>query len=135
LRLNKKVLIAILMLSVFTVGTMTFADTVEAAKAKKFDSGSFKFKGQTVKYYAFIKGNSILVDYYMKNQYLGGYDIVKGKNKVTIKAVNSKGKYSSKDTVKTNKSLKTFYYSFNKSVIKKMKSSWNKLIIIKLKTS
>ena len=37
----KNVIIAILLLSVFTIGALSFTDTVEAASWKKFDSGSF----------------------------------------------------------------------------------------------
>jgi hypothetical protein len=109
------------LLSVFAVGTLSFADTVDAAKWKKFDSGSVKVKGQTIKYYAFIKGSTIQVDYYYKNKFITGYDLVKGKNKVTIRVLNSEGYYTSKNTYKTKKSLKSYYYSFNNLVKKQMK--------------
>ena len=64
LRLNK-VLIAILLLSIFTVGTLSFVDTVEAATWKKIGSGNFKDK--TMSYISYSKGTKeIKMDTYVK---------------------------------------------------------------------
>ena len=67
----KKVLIAILLLSVFAVGTLNFVDIAEAAKWKKFDSGKYYDKyttkgyKKTITYTTYMKGsNNGKINYY-----------------------------------------------------------------------
>lgn len=75
MKLNKNIMIAILLLSVFAVGTISFADTVEAAKWKKFDSGTLtpssgtysldsSFKQNKVLFVSYIKGSSTKTKFY-----------------------------------------------------------------------
>ncbi len=67
----KNVLMVLLLLGVFAVGTLGVSDTVDAAKWKKFDSGQIKgddpipgFK-DTVKYVSYKKPNNIHMNLYM----------------------------------------------------------------------
>ena len=66
LKFNKKILIVFLLLSVFAVGTMGFADTVEAAKWKKYDSGKYADEypvagyKKVISYQSYTKGNNNL---------------------------------------------------------------------------
>ncbi|MDR2967416.1 MAG: hypothetical protein LBU74_05670 [Methanobacteriaceae archaeon] len=60
---NKNIIIVILLLSVFAVGTLQFVDTVEAATWKKHDSGSWNLKTpfptykKKVSFTTYIKGS------------------------------------------------------------------------------
>ena len=72
MKLNKNIIIAILLLSIFAVGTMNLCDTVAAATWKKFDSGSYTDPNpepgykKTVTYVAYMKGSDmILLDSYV----------------------------------------------------------------------
>lgn len=110
LKLNK-ILIAILLLSVFTVGTMNFAETVEAASWKKIDSYSVNVKNpdpdfnNKVLYTTFIKGNvNIKTDIFMhknntgKKVSMGTVYINKKGNKISLYSIKN-GKKSKTKTV------------------------------------
>ena len=129
MKLNKNIIIAILLLSVFAVGTIGFTDTVEGAKWKKFDSGSFtpesstftvdsSFKQNKVLFVSYIKGSDKLkIKYYAykKNnnkKVLESTDfLTKTGKKIKITSVDYKGKklpYSG--TLTFNYNLKKDYY-------------------------
>ncbi|MCL2115606.1 MAG: hypothetical protein FWH29_05225 [Methanobrevibacter sp.] len=87
MKLNKNVLIAILLLTVFAIGTLNLLDTVEAAKWKKFDSGSYNneypedgFK-KKMSFVSYKKGSE-----YIKTK-IYGYKI-KNNKKVLLVTVN-----------------------------------------------
>lgn len=113
MRLNKNIIIVFLLLSVFAVGTLNFADTVEAASWKKFDSGSYKADdGAKIKYTSYIKGtNKIHMKIYRNSKFFATADFVKTGQKVVITSKNPKGKIIEKKTEYTKKSLKKWYYS------------------------
>jgi hypothetical protein len=128
MRLNK-VLIAVLLLSVFAVGTLTFMDTVEAAKWKKFDSGNFNTKdpdpGYTKKisYSSYNKGSKyIKIDFYMyktknnkKEKAITSY-ITQSGNKIKYYQVGQKGKKSKPQY--SEGTTKQFYNFFIKEMKK-----------------
>jgi len=100
-------------LSVFVVGTCSFAETVEAAKWKKFDSGKFKADdGSVVTFTSYIKGsNKIHMKMYVKSKLVATMDLKKTGQKVVMTIKNNKGKVLAKETKYTKKSLKNYYYS------------------------
>ena len=131
LRLNKKVLIGFLLLSVFATGTLSFVDTVEAAKWKKFDSGTIKFNDSDpafknkVSYVTYIKGSKeIKMNYYWytakenKKIHAGTFYFTQvGKNRIKSVIADGKGKKSKVDYIAYPYSVKQYY----KSVINGLK--------------
>jgi len=122
LRLNKNIVIVIFLLFVFAVGTIGFVDTVEAAKWKKLDSGSFNVEKpdagykKKISYTSYTKGaNNIKMDlfgYKKKNNKkikLQTIFYTKSGDKVKYYNVNSKGKKSKVQSATINTTLKTFY--------------------------
>ncbi len=72
LKINKKILIVFLLLSIFAVGTLSFVGAVEAAKWTKYDSGKYSDEyplagyKKVVSYQSYTKGNNALyVDSYV----------------------------------------------------------------------
>jgi len=121
--LNSKVILTLLVCAVFVCGVqLAFADPVSAATYKKFDSGNVKINGIGCHYYSTIKGNKIQVGIFYKNKLISFYELDKGKNKVTLYVCDSKGHVKYKQVIKTKKTLKSFYYYFNKLFIKELKS-------------
>jgi len=131
MRLNKNVIIAILLLSVFAVGTLSFVDTVEAAKWKKFDSGTYNEKNpdlgykKKTSYIAYNKGsNDIKADFYgyrtsnNKKDKLVTFYFNKSGNKLKFYYTDSKGKKSKQEYYTYTGSTKQFYNSFIKEMKK-----------------
>lgn len=120
LRLNK-VLIAILLLSVFAVGTLSFVDTVEAAKWKKFDSGKYKIEPvsgykDTASFVSYSKGSKDLkmnIYWYKtknnKKEYQGTAYFSKSGNKIKMYSVDKKGKKSKPEYGTYKGTIKQFY--------------------------
>lgn len=117
-----KIFIAILLLSVFAVGTLTFMDTVEAKKWTKFDSGSYNDNDQDpkykkkVSYISYNKGSKdIKMNLYMyrtknnKKELQGIVYFSKSGNKIKMTAVDKKGKKDKPEYVTTGMNVKTFY--------------------------
>ena len=129
----KKILIVFLLLSVFIVGTLTFTDTVEAAKWKKYDSGSYNEKGSfpgfknKVSYVTYIKDSkNIKINFYQykaKNnkKVLGStlYLIKSGKN-VKIYGVEN-GKKSGTSLDPYSGTIKNYYKKIIKPKLKSTK--------------
>jgi len=147
LKLNKNIIIVILLLFVFAVGIISFVDTVEAAKWKKFDSGSFNIKKadagykNKISYTSYTKGSkNIKMDLYgykkknNKKELLQTIYYTKTGDKIKYYNVNKKGKKSKTQSTALNMSLKTFYKdsitslkSKNSTVTSKNISSGSKL--------
>jgi hypothetical protein len=127
LRLDKNMIIVFLLLSVFAVGILSLNGTVEAAKWKKFDSGSYNIENpdkeykKTISYNSYSKGsNKIKVEFILTK--------TKDNKKVHSDTLlfTKKGKYLylkgtdytrkpvkvDKDTYKTKISVKNFYNSY-----------------------
>ena len=130
LRLNKNVLIAILLLIVFSVGTLTFTDTVEAAAWKKYDSGNYNDKNpdkgykKKISYITYIKGSKDIktnvYGYKTKNNkktFFGSMYISKTGNKIKMYGTNSKGKKEKPTYLSYPGNVKQFY----KIVLSEMK--------------
>lgn len=122
LKFNKNVLIAIFLLSVFAVGTLTFVDTVEAAKWKKYDSGSFNVKNpdpgykKKISYVTYIKGSKDIKmnAYYHKSNnnkkvFFSTQYISKTGNNIKTYHVNLKGKKSKPEYITYKGTSKQFY--------------------------
>ena len=128
LRLNKNVLIAILLLSVFAVGTLSFTDTVEAATWKKIDSGTIYGKTDPgyknkLTYVSYIKGSKdIKMNFYgykTKNnkKVLGGIIYFsKVGNKIKITEIDSKGEKSKPEYISYGGTVKQYYKSFKSTL-------------------
>ena len=117
---NKKIIIALLLLCVFAVGTLSFVDTVEAIKWKKYDSGTFKSEGMDFSYTTYIKGsNEIRMDISYKKVIITKNYFTKTKNGIRTVIKDSKGKTISENFDKTKISLKTFYKLFKKGLFSK----------------
>ena len=126
MKLNKNVIIAILLLTVFAVGTTCFVDTVEAAKLKKFDSGSYTTDNpdpgctKKVTFVSYIKGSKdikiVLYGTKSKNnkKVFGAYGYLsKTAGKMKFYIVDSKGKKSKPSySPKTDMGVKEFYKYF-----------------------
>ena len=110
------------MLSVFTIGTLSFVDTAEAAKWTKFDSGKYKadpglgYK-KTVSYVSYIKGTKdIKMNIYAyksknnKKVLFGTLYLSKKGNKIQTYVVE-KGKKSKPTYDTVNMSVKNYYFS------------------------
>lgn len=76
---NKKIIFAILLISIFAVGTLNFAGTVNAAKWKQFDSGKMSYKNMDKYqknffkpyyfYTGYVKGdNRLYANFYYKTK-------------------------------------------------------------------
>ena len=118
-------IIAILLLTVFAVGTTCFVDTVEAAKWKKFDSGSFTDDNpdpgytKKVTFVSYIKGSNdikmVLYDYKSKNNkkiYSGYAYFNKAGKKFKSYIVDKKGKktkLTNFNLEKDNLEIKIYY--------------------------
>ena len=124
MQLNKKIILGIFLLFVFAVGTVNFADTVDAAKWTKFESGSFNIKNpdsgfnKKISYVSYQKGNNNikmeLYGYKKKNnkkELLQTVYYDKIGEKVKCYSANKKGKKTSPqfDTLNTTTTLKSFY--------------------------
>ena len=112
---TKKIIVAFLLLSIFTVGTIAFADTVEAAKWKKFDKGTTKDKSAS--YTSYQKStNEIKTDFYIhfkKNKTKAGtLFISKTGNNIKTYILNYKGKKTTQSKILSKKSAKKFYNTF-----------------------
>ena len=117
----RKVIIVFLLLSVFTVGTLVFVDTVEAASWKKLGSGTFKDNNpgtdfeKTGSFISYSKGSKdIKMDFYIhpkkdKKAKSGTLFISKTGNKIKTYTVNFKGKKSKESTITYKGSVKEFY--------------------------
>lgn len=106
MRLNK-ILVSILLLSIFAVGTLNFVDTVEATTQKKFESGSFNTKNpdsgfkKKISYVSYNKSSKdIRVDFYgyktknNKKEFQGNAYLSKSGNKIKWYLVDKKNKKS-----------------------------------------
>ena len=127
MKLNKNVLIAISLLTVFAVGTISLSDTVEAVEWKKFDSGSFKgvkpdpgFKNK-MSYISHKKdSNNIKITLYgykkkkNKKVLVQTIHFTKTGDVVKIYSTYKKGKKSKTQSgkVKVNMTLGNFYKNF-----------------------
>jgi len=120
---NKKIILALILCSVFAVGTLYFADTVDAAQWKKYDSGKFKDEypaaghKKVSSYQSYTKGtNNLYVNIYGHSK--------NGNKKLTNKlTLNKKGniiKITEKNYFSNEK--ETFYYQTKWSVKKVYKN-------------
>jgi hypothetical protein len=95
MKLNKNILIVFLLLSVFAVGTLSFVETAEAAKWKKYNSGKFTNEysaagdKKVMTYQSYTKGNNDL--------YVNVYSYSKKNNK---KQLDTKYTFSKKNGIK-----------------------------------
>jgi len=119
--LNKNIIIALFLLCVFIVGTISLVDTVEAAKWKKSDSGTFNVKKadsgykKKMQYISYKKGsNNIKMELYgyktkkNKKELVQTLYYTKSGDKIKYYSVNKKGKKSKTQTTKVNMTLKNF---------------------------
>lgn len=146
MKLNKNIIIAILLLSFFAVGTMNLLDTVEAAKWKKFDSGTFTVtpgafsldstfnSKKKVSFVSYSKGsNQIKMNFYAykkknnKKAYESTTYYTKSGKEIKSNIVDYKGQKSSGGTATVTSSLKS-YYKTKLSSYKNIKSSTYKNI-------
>jgi len=124
LKLNKS-LIVFLMISVFAVGTITMAETVEAASWKKFDSGTIYAKSSDptfanqASYTTYIKGSKdIKMNIYSikkvnnKKVYQGALYLSKTGNKIKSYAIDKKGKKTKPSYEIYKGSVKQYYKLF-----------------------
>lgn len=132
MKLNKNVLVVLLLLSIFVVGTIAFSDTVSAAKWKKYDSGSFNVKkpGPGFKnkfsYVTYIKGSkNIKMNMYMyftknnKKIYAATFYMSKTTGKtLKLYSVDLTGKKSKVEYYSYKGNVKSYY----KGVKKRMES-------------
>lgn len=125
IKINKNIIIVFLLLSVFAVGTLTFTETVDAAKWKKFDTGKFPIKDTKdyipgakpfMKYVSYSKPNNIQINMYItkksdnkniKFMYMQFTKPNKNYVKMTSKSVFETKKDS--ETMKWPYSLKSYY--------------------------
>ena len=120
---TKKIIVAFLLLSVFTVGTLSFADTVEAAKWKKFSSGNFKDKKMS--YVSYSKGTKeIKMDTYVKlkgkKTKVASLFFTKTGSNIKSYSVDYKGKKSKVTTTAYKGNAKQYYNNYI-SFLKKQK--------------
>jgi len=131
LRFKKNVLIIILLLSVFAVGTLNFVDTVDAVEWKKFESGNFDTKepdpGYTKKisYISYNKGsNDVKVDFYLyktknnKKEKATTTYFSKSGNKIKFYQVGPNGEKSKAQYYAYEGTAKQFYKLFIKEMKK-----------------
>jgi hypothetical protein len=120
---NKKIILAIILISVFVVGLQM--EPVNAMAGKKIDSGSFKVSGKTIKYIAELdnKEKNLYIEAY-GGKFSSSYIVKKVKNENKVYKYNDiKFKYQLKKTYNTKKSLKNFYFSpYKKTVLNELKS-------------
>jgi len=113
----KKIFIVFLLLSVFIVGTLNFADTVEAAKWKQFDSGTVNSDGMKFSYKTYSRGsNEIRLDMSYSGKVVTRNYLTKTKTGVNVVIKDYTGRTINKDFVKTSLSLKAFYRNFKKGL-------------------
>ncbi|MCL2156439.1 MAG: hypothetical protein FWH54_00255 [Methanobrevibacter sp.] len=106
----KNVFIVIFLISVFAVGTISSIDTVEAAKWKKYDSGTVKIQGKTLKYKTYIKGSKEMrMDMSSSGKILMKYYFTKTKTGIKVAVKDKKGKTINSASAKTKVSLKSYY--------------------------
>lgn len=130
LKINKNILIAILLLSVFAVGTMTCVDTVDAAKWKKYNSGSFNDEYPAYgyqkygTYQSYVKGNNELYvnTYSYKENNARKLDkkitFTKKNGKMKIAIIDYSWKERKSSEFKTFKSVKSVYKYYIKDFTK-----------------
>lgn len=115
-------------MSVLVVGTLSFVDTVDAAKWKKFDSGSiymtnsaknpnFTKNIKPIMYYVsyYKTPNTIQMKQYYKignsnkKTFMYSENFIKKNNTITLILKDSKNKIISRNSAKTKLSLKNYY--------------------------
>ncbi|MCL2156743.1 MAG: hypothetical protein FWH54_01835 [Methanobrevibacter sp.] len=139
MKLIKNILIVFLLLSVLAIGTLTFTDTVEAAKWKKYDSGKFQNEypmggdKKIASYQSYLRGNNeIYVNIYSYSKKTNkkilrakiSFSKKNGIIKIVEKSYNSNEK--NKYQIKTSKSVKTVYKAMMKNTIKVRSNPPNK---------
>ena len=120
--INKKIITATLLISIFAIGTLSITDTVEAATWKIYDSGSFNAKypeagyKKKMSYVTYIKGSKDMkmkmYGYKIKNNkktYLATVYINKIGNKIKTYSTDEKGKKSKPEYGLYKSGVKTFY--------------------------
>lgn len=129
----KNMAVAILLLAVFTVGTLHFTETVEAASWKKFDSGTYTinsndkgFKNKDA-YISYKKGpNNVKTKLYAltnsnKKVYYSTIYINKQGNTFKVYSIEYDGKKSNWGTdkykISMNKYYKLFMRDYKKNVL------------------
>ena len=128
MRLNKDLVVVILLLSVFAVGTLNFVGTVEAATWKKYESGMYYEKNpakgykNTESYITYTKGsNEIKMDCYVyktkdnKKILDGTLYFTKVGKKIKFYTVQ-KGKKSKTETGTYQGTVKQFYKQVKKEM-------------------
>lgn len=115
--INKKLIIILILCSVFIVG-LQVVEPVNSANWKKFDSGSYKISdGTLVKYTSYIKGNNqIRMNNYKNSKLIMTADFVKTGTKVVVSNKDGKGKSIGKKTTYAKGTLKNFYQAVIKSI-------------------
>jgi hypothetical protein len=94
---------------------MSFIDTVEATKWKKYDSDTSMVEGGKFNYKTYIKGSDQMrVDISHKKVVLTKTYLTQKKTGISLVTRDNKGKTITKDFTKTKMDLKTFYKHFKK---------------------
>jgi len=132
LRKIKSLLLAIFLCGVLTVG-LQIAEPVQAATYEVYDVGSFKVNNKKMEYIT-LKLSSKKVDLQIgngkvtdpKTKLVSRHILEKNKNKIKIHKVDQYGSLKSTKIVKTKKTLKSYYKSFLKAELKKVKSKLKK---------
>lgn len=127
----KRILITFILISIFAVGTLTFVDTVEAAKWKKYDSGKFadeyNYAGykKIAAYQSYTKGdNNLYVDTYIypkngNSKKLAHREIlIKKNNNLKITNIDYISKEKTVNYYTTTYSVKRLYKNTMNYVIK-----------------
>ena len=112
---------------------LQISEPVAAATYQVYDLGSFKVNNKKMEYIT-LKLKSNAVDLQIGNGKLNNpktklvsrYILEKKNNKIKIYKVDKYGYIKSTKTVKTKKSLKTYYKSFLKAELKKVKKQLKK---------
>ena len=113
--LSKKIILTLILCCVFAIGTLNYVDTVEAAKWKKYDSGTIKIENDTFNYKTYTKeSNQMRVDINYNKIVLTKTYLTKTKTGINILSVDNKGKTVKKEFTKTKMNLKTYYTHFKK---------------------
>ena len=128
---NKKIITALMLITVFIVG-LQMAEPVNAIAGKVIDKGSFNVNGKKVAYNTELVGNSLYLDFYCGKIFEKYYRLDKVNKKNQIKAYkydDKKNKYVLVKTYNTNKNLKSFYLKIYKpSITKQVKSDFKKVL-------
>ena len=119
---NKKIITALLLISIFAVGTIALSDTVNAATWKKYDSETYSIKKPDPGFKkkatidAYIKGSKdIKVNFYgykiknNKKTYYGTLYASKTGNTLKLYSIDKKGKKSKTGSSAYPGTIKQFY--------------------------